>query len=209
MQQDVHSTGFNKESAISAQPLLTADLSHSLSLVAAQQDKAAFTDLFSHFAPKIKRFGVNKLGSDALAKELVQETMTSVWKKAHLYSPEKGAATTWVYTIMRNAAFDMLRKTNTRSEQQLADDIWPLDALEENGDRSMEPFQDHLLSKQLFHHVDSLPDAQRVVVQGVYFQELSQEQLAKQLGVPVGTVKSRLRLALAKLKQHMGDHEHD
>ena len=65
-------------------------------------------------------------------------------------------------------------------------------------------FADHLMDKQLEQYLNRLPENQKQVVRGVYFQELSQEQLAKQLNIPLGTVKSRLRLALTKLKQHIG-----
>lgn len=85
-----------------------AELSTWLVRVADARDKQAFTRLFQFFAPKIKRFGIKQLGNEAQAHELVQETMSNVWRKAHLYDGDKGAATTWVYTVMRNAAFDML-----------------------------------------------------------------------------------------------------
>jgi RNA polymerase sigma-70 factor (ECF subfamily) len=209
MTQTVNTTSIKKETAIKAQNLMPDDLSQCLSFVATQRNKQAFTILFKYFAPKIVRFGVRKLGNEALAKELVQETMSNVWQKAHLYNPEKGAATTWIYTIMRNSAFDMLRKANFRSEQQLSDDIWPLDAVAESGHEEESNFADHLQSQQISKQIDMLPEAQRVVIRGVYYHGLSQEQLAQQLGVPVGTIKSRIRLALGKLKQHMGETDHD
>jgi RNA polymerase sigma-70 factor (ECF subfamily) len=185
------------------------ELSDWLALVASNQDKAAFTKLFRFFAPKIHHFGLKQHGNDSQANELVQDTMTNVWKKAHLYDASKGAATTWIYTVMRNASFDQLRKIKSKAEQNLGDDIWPLEqALSENHDISTS-FSDHLMTKQLESLVDGLPLAQRVVVQGVYFQELSQEQLSQQLGVPIGTIKSRLRLALEKIRQQMGDQNHD
>lgn len=190
------------------------ELSHWLTLVAQNQDKAAFTRLFEFFSPKIKRFGIKQFNNEAQANELVQDTMTNVWKKARLYDASKGAATTWIYTVMRNASFDQLRKVKSQAEQNLGDDIWPLEeaqhqqaSFEEHQDHA--PFRDHLLTKQIERHVDSLPLAQKVVVQGVYFQELSQEQLSEQLGVPIGTIKSRLRLALARIRQQMGEHNHD
>ncbi|WP_394205662.1 sigma-70 family RNA polymerase sigma factor [Shewanella waksmanii] len=178
------------------------ELSQWLVAVANERCKRAFTELFKFFSPKIKRFGIKQLGSEAQANELLQDTMTNVWKKAHLYNADKGAATTWVYTIMRNASFDMLRRIKSKGEVQIADDIWPTFA-DEKADDSV--FGDHLMEKQMASYVDSLPDAQKAVVKGVYFQEMSQEQLAKQLGVPVGTIKSRLRLALAKLKKQLGE----
>lgn len=187
-------------------------LSQLLTLVGERQDKAAFTQLFRFFAPKIKRFGLKQFGNESHANELVQDTMTNVWKKAALYDASKGAATTWVYTVMRNASFDQLRKKQSRSEQNLGDDIWPIEQAElqnqEHGEDAL-PFADHLMNKQIAKLVDSLPLAQKVVVQGVYFQELSQEQLAKQLGIPIGTIKSRLRLALKKIREQMGEQDYD
>lgn len=211
MQQNVNTIS-HKESIIAAQSLLSEDLTTYLVLVAKQQDKHAFSILFQYFAPKIQRFGISKLNSEVLGKELVQDTMTKVWKKAHLYHPDKGAATTWIYTIMRNSAFDMLRQIQFRSEESLSDDIWPVNSIQsaqatEQDESSV--FQDHLLSKHLLNHVGRLPEAQQQVIQGIYYQELSQEQLAQHLGIPIGTVKSRLRLALEKLKRHMGENDHD
>lgn len=182
----------------------TEHLSDALVRVATTRDKTAFAVLFQYFAPKIKRFGIKQFNNEAAAMELVQDTMTSVWRKAHLYHASKGAATTWVYTVMRNASFDALRKIRSNKEDTLSEDIWPIVQTQEEET----VFVDHLQINLLKEHVEKLPIAQQEVVKGVYFQELSQEQLAKQLGVPVGTVKSRLRLALSKLRNHMGA-EHD
>jgi len=200
-----HST--HKESVITKPD--TENLSFWLSLVAENKDKQAFTHLFTYFAPKIKHFGLSKLDNEASANELVQETMTLIWKKSHLYHADKGAATTWVYTIMRNACFDMFRKVKSRAEQNLSDDIWPIDEMHYESEKNDNNFKDHLMSKQMLGFLEALPLAQKNVVKGLYYQELTQEQLANQLGVPIGTIKSRLRLALAKLKQLMGDQYND
>jgi RNA polymerase sigma-70 factor (ECF subfamily) len=178
-------------------------------MVDKQRDEAAFTRLFEFFAPKIKRFGIKQFKNESQANELVQETMANVWKKAHLFDASKGAATTWVYTVMRNASFDLFRKINNRPEQNLGDDIWPIEQQVTTEQPESLAFNDHLMSRELQKVVNGLPTAQRVVVQGVYFQELSQEQLAKQLGVPIGTIKSRVRLALEKIRQQMGDQDND
>lgn len=185
------------------------ELSQWLTCVGKHQDKIAFTQLFRFFAPKIKRFGLKQFNNESQASELVQETMTNVWKKAHLYDQNKGAATTWVYTVMRNASFDYLRKIKNHHEQNLGDDIWPIEQAQIENEGCELPIGDHLMSKQLGDVVDSLPIAQQVVVKGIYFQELSQEQLAQQLGVPLGTIKSRLRLALQKIRQRMGELDND
>ncbi|NOH95984.1 sigma-70 family RNA polymerase sigma factor [Vibrio sp. 99-70-13A1] len=209
MENTISTTGKDKEHVIIPESQVPTELSSWLVLVANKRDKQAFTQLFKFFAPKIKRFGMTKLNNEASANELVQETMTNIWKKAHLYNEDKGAATTWVYTVMRNAAFDMLRKIKSKAEQNVADDIWPIDAALAESNEEESPFADHLMSRHIMNQIDTLPPAQRTIVKGVYFQELSQEQLAQQLDVPLGTVKSRLRLALAKLKQQMGDQRHD
>lgn len=169
--------------------------------IADKRDKQAFANLFKWFSPKIMGFGRKQFNNPAMASELLQETMTNVWRKAHLYNSEKGAATTWVYTVMRNISFDMLRKIQANHEDTLSDDIWPL-AEAQNSDEHV--FADHLMDKQIARYLNRLPDNQKQIVQGVYFQDLSQEQLAKNLNIPLGTVKSRLRLALTKLRQHIG-----
>ena len=130
--------------------------------------------------------------------------MTKVWKKAHMFDGDKGEATTWVYTIMRNLSFDMLRKVKSNREDTLSDDIWPIAEAKLIQD---DVFDDHLMNANILQHIETLPDAQKEVVKGIYFNELSQEQVSKQLNVPLGTVKSRLRLALAKLKQKIGESE--
>lgn len=174
-----------------------------LQAVANERSKAAFTHLFKFFAPKIQRIAASKYGNETLASEVVQETMSNVWRKAHLFNPDKGSPTTWVYTVMRNVSFDLLRKIKTKKEDNLSDDFWPLVESCEAEDADSQ-FQDHLASKEVMRCIDTLPEEQKCVVKGFYFMEMSQEQLAQHLGIPLGTVKSRLRLALAKLKQQIG-----
>jgi RNA polymerase sigma-70 factor (ECF subfamily) len=207
MQLSINNFGSEKEGAIATHPQLATKLCDWLNLVASHKDKKAFTQLFNFFAPKIKRFGLSKLNTDAMANELVQDTMTLVWKKAHLYQFDKGAATTCVYTLMRNTCFDMLRKLKHKESVSLSDDIWPMEVEEALTDKT--EFKDHLLNEDVLRCIDNLPLAQQSIIKGVYYQELTQEQIANQLGIPLGTVKSRLRLALSKLKQQMGDKYHD
>lgn len=178
------------------------ELSQLLIGVALKRDKQAFTQLFRFFAPKIKRIAANKFPNADQANEVVQETMSNVWRKAHLFNGEKGLATTWVYTVMRNVTFDMLRKVKANKEDNLSDDIWPM---AENTANEHKAFEDHLAKNNILASLDSLSENQRQVVKGFYFLEMSQEQLAQHLNLPLGTVKSRLRLALAKLKQQLGE----
>lgn len=175
-----------------------------LKQIAEHRNRVAFAQLFELFAPKIRAFGVQRLGQQGLALDLLQETMTTVWTKAHLFNPEKGAVSTWIFTIMRNQCFDMLRRVQHNREDAFGDDIWPLFEDADAGDG----MTDHKLSDKLLQHVEQLPPLQRQIVQGVYLQELSQQELAERLGIPIGTVKSRLRLGLEKLRCYLEKH-HD
>ncbi|MGL5048248.1 MAG: sigma-70 family RNA polymerase sigma factor [Shewanella sp.] len=199
-----HSAMDNETSAsqICAPP--SDDLLMFMLQVAGNRDKAAFGHLFQHFMPKIRAFGLQRLNQQGLAMDLVQETMTSVWTKAHLYNAEKGSVTTWVFTIMRNQCFDMLRRVQHNREDTFGDDIWPLC----DASIAQDTLTDHKLTTQLLQHLDALPIAQRQVVQGIYMQELTQQELADALRVPIGTIKSRLRLGLEKLKSFLETH-HD
>ncbi|MFC3185384.1 sigma-70 family RNA polymerase sigma factor [Shewanella intestini] len=170
-----------------------------MSAVANYQDKRAFAKLFAYFSPKINAFGHQRLNQQGLALDLVQETLTRVWTKAHLYNPDKAAVTTWVFTIMRNQCFDMLRKVQHNREDSFGDDIWQLF----DSDNAQEDDNDFMLSASLLKHVDALPPLQKQVVRGIYLQELTQQELAEKLHIPIGTVKSRLRLGLEKLKSYM------
>jgi RNA polymerase sigma-70 factor (ECF subfamily) len=173
-----------------------------LNAVATDRDKQAFTRLFQFFAPKILRIAKTKFPNEAQANEVVQETMTNVWRKAHLFDQDKGAVTTWIYTVMRNVTFDMLRKVKSNKEDNLSEDIWPLaESLLSEDD----VFTDHLENKRISDVISVLPENQQQVIKGFYFNEMSQEQLAEHLNVPLGTIKSRLRLALAKLKKQLGE----
>lgn len=180
------------------------ELQSCMALVADKRCKKSFAVVFKHFALKVKSMANRQLKNEALAAEIMQDSMSQVWRKAHLYHPDKGAVSTWVYTIARNLCFDLLRRGQSHSEINLADDIWPM--LEQSVPET-EIFVDHLSHQQLQKYISALPDKQQQVVRGVFFQELSQEQLARQLQIPLGTVKSRLRLALEKLKRELGEQD--
>ncbi|WP_305817814.1 sigma-70 family RNA polymerase sigma factor [Photobacterium leiognathi] len=165
--------------------------------VAKERDKTAFATIFSHFAPKIRSYGLKHLKQEANAMELVQETMLTVWRKAHLFHPEKGAVSTWVYTIMRNQCFDILRKRQATKEDNYSDDIWPI--FEQKLVTDDDP-SNKQLGVELITLISTLPEAQQTVVKEIYLNQRSHQDLADQLGLPVGTVKSRLRLGLQKLR---------
>ena len=207
--QSVHSELPSRQTAATSSSM-TNKIDHSqlcqwLKSIGVDRDKQAFAGVFKFFAPKIQRIAQSKLNNEALAAEVLQDTMSNVWRKAHLFDDSKGAATTWVYTIMRNVTFDLLRKMKANKEDNLSDDIWPIAEALNTEDES---FTDHIQSRNLLGVIETLPENQQQVVKGFYFMEMSQEQLAVHLNLPLGTIKSRLRLALGKLKLKLGDH-HD
>ena len=172
-----------------------------LHCVSMNQDKIAFSKLFKFFAPRIRSHGLKKFGQEANAMELVQETMMLVWRKAHQFDASKGKASTWIYTIMRNYSFDMLRKVQRNKEDLISEDLWPmLDVEAEN-----EPL-DHLESENILIFIDRLPALQKQAVKAIYIEDKTQQELATQLSVPLGTIKSRLRLAMTKLRDMMEQH---
>lgn len=141
-------------------------------------------------------YGLKRFNDQSLAMDLVQETMTLVWRKATLFNRSKGNASGWIFTIMRNHSFDMLRKIQTNKEDTISEDLWPL------YDKQVETHSvDFLENKNLEKALMLLPLPQRIVIEGLYVQGLTQQELSEQLAEPIGTIKSRLRLALTKLRQ--------
>ncbi|MEM1006247.1 MAG: sigma-70 family RNA polymerase sigma factor [Pseudomonadota bacterium] len=160
------------------------------------QDQAAFAELFQHFAPRIKAFLI-KSGSDAtMAEECAQEVMATLWHKAHLFDPTRATVATWVFTIARNKRIDVLRKQRRPEPEELG---WGPEA---------EPQQDDVIvmqqeTAQLRIALTALPEAQRQLIEKAYFGDLSHREIATQTGLPLGTIKSRIRLALDRLRHAM------
>ncbi len=179
----------------------TADhTAHLLTQIADEQSQAAFSEIFKYFAPRLHAFAARQFGSEQIAMDIVQETMTNVWQKAHLFQPDKGSATTWIFTIARNVRFDILRKSKHRAHDLSADDLWPILAEQETQVRGTDNIEQVLLIQQIEHYLERLPEAQRVIIQLLYVDGKSQQETADLLDIPLGTVKSRSRLAIQKLQ---------
>ncbi len=171
--------------------------SRCLQQVAENQDRDAFTRLFEHFAPLIKAFSLS--GSNLAASqadELVQEVMIKVWQKASAFNPQKAAASTWVYTIARNCRTDMYRRLQKFDTPISADDIWPDEAAEEPF-AAMQQKRDAARVREL---LAQLPHEQAQILGKVYMEGKSHSEVAEELDLPLGTVKSRVRLAMRKLQ---------
>lgn len=173
-----------------------AALSALLVTVGLHQDKAAFANLFRHFAPRVKSY-LLRLGADAAgAEEAMQEAMVLVWRKAAQFDPAKASASTWIFTIARNARIDAFRK-DRRPEIDPDDPALTPDPAEPP-DASIQREQS---AARLNEAIAGLSDAEQSVLQLSFFQDLSHAMIAKKLDLPLGTVKSRLRLAFAKLRE--------
>ena len=172
-----------------------------LASIAETRSRAAFSELFRHFAPKLQSYATRQFGNEQTAMDLVQETMTNVWHKAHLFKPDKGSPSTWIFTIARNIRFDLLRKNKKRKDDISADELWPI--LSEQNDSLDDGYSldNDVLMQEISQYYAQLPDAQRVVIEKIYIEGKSQQEVSDALGVPLGTIKSRTRLALKKLKE--------
>jgi RNA polymerase sigma-70 factor (ECF subfamily) len=169
-----------------------------LKTVGETQDKASFSLLFEHFSPRLKSF-LLKAGNldEESAEELVQETMIKVWRRSSTFSPTQASASTWIYTIARNTRIDWFRKQSREDPAALnADDIYDDNEDESPYSMLVQIRQNDQISQQL----RELPQEQAEVLRMMYLQGMSGQQISDALGLPLGTVKSRTRLALGKLK---------
>lgn len=158
-----------------------------------EANEAAFAELFDHFAPRIKGYLMNSGASAALAEECAQDVMVTLWQKAHLYDPSRAGAATWIFTIARNRRIDALRKARRPEPEevdwgpQAAPDQADVLALEEAGE-------------ELTRAIAALPPKQKHLIEAAYYSDLSHSEIAGQTGLPLGTIKSRIRLALDRLR---------
>lgn len=164
--------------------------------VAKNLDREAFAALFDAFSPRIKSFMIRKGASPEVAEDLVQETMISVWRKAGLYDPAKGSALTWIFTIARNLRIDRIRKESSVPLSELGDYDAPSDDL--GGDEIVSRREEAI---HVTRALADIPAEQKQVLMLAFVDDISQSEIAARLNLPLGTVKSRMRLAYARLRK--------
>ena len=175
-------------------------LANWLGSVARDRDRHCFERLFDHFAPRLKSYMI-RLGADAVtAEDLAQETMVKVWQKAKLYDRSKAGASVWIFRIARNLRIDKLRRQKFHEVELDTEEIARQGHFLES-----ETHADRLDADRLPALVQELPADQMEVVRLAFFEGLTHNEICQQLELPLGTVKSRLRLAFAKLRKAMGD----
>ena len=172
---------------------LTVDLR----AVALRRDRAAFARLFAFYGPRVKAY-LRRLGvDDGVAEELTQEVMLTLWRRSDQFDPHRAALSTWVFTIARNKRIDRLRRER-RPDYDPQDPALAGDAdSAPRGDRVAEAAE---AQRRLGEAIGRLPVEQAELLRIFYFEEKPHSVIAEELGLPLGTVKSRLRLALGKLR---------
>lgn len=171
-----------------------------LEAIAQHGDQAAFVELFRYYAPRIKTY-LRRLGvDDAAAEELAQEAMLQIWRKAALFDRRRAAASTWIFAIARNLRIDRLRQEK-RPEIDLDDPmlaVYP----ELPADEQLAIGASH---RRLHSVLKTLPTEQAAVVALSFFEDVPHSEIALRLGLPLGTVKSRLRLAMQRIRGLLED----
>ncbi|MFG1348783.1 sigma-70 family RNA polymerase sigma factor [Xanthobacter autotrophicus] len=177
-----------------------ADMSALVVAIARTADREAFALLFRHFAPRVKAFLMRSGLSANAAEELAQETLLTVWRKASYFDPARAAASTWIFTIARNLSIDLKRRERHMGTVDL-------DAVDEEADETSG--ETILMCAEREARVraalSKLSEEQAAIVRLSFFQEKPHSQIAQELGIPLGTAKSRVRLALSRLRTLLED----
>ena len=179
--------------AVDDEPRDDAFWTRQLIAVGARRDRAAYGRVFEFYAPRIKAFLMRTGLAPAMAEDCMQDVMVTVWRKAHLYDPTRATATTWLFTIARNRKIDLIRRARRPEPEQLP---WgpepapaPADVMALQED-----------ARRLRQAVAQLPPKQRDLVERAFYGNLSHSEIALETGLPLGTIKSRIRLAIDRLR---------
>lgn len=164
-----------------------------MAAVANQQDRDAFHYLYEYFSPKMKTFFLQRGVTAGRAEELIQETFTTVWQKAHYYSSEKSYVSTWLYTIARNKKLDQDRKLGRH--QNYVNEIY-----DDEPKLSLDDPHEISAMQQIKGFIQNLPTPQPEILLKVYFEGKAHRVVAEELNLTIGTVKGHIRNALDKLK---------
>lgn len=167
--------------------------------IATRQDRASFAELFRYFGPRVKAF-LMRGGSDSeTAQEVAQEALILVWRKAASFDRTRASASTWIYTIARNKRIDVLRRSGKPAIE--AEDWLTIFAPEEEGaDKSVLAGQTYARVKEL---MEGLSADQLAVIRKAFFEDKTHTAIAEEMKLPLGTVKSRIRLALGRLREKL------
>ncbi len=174
----------------------SAEFAKLVAAVAEHRDRDAFARLFDHFAPRLQSY-LMRLGSDSgSAEELAQDVMVTLWRKAELFDPAKSSLATWLYRIARNRRIDSLR----RDRHDFTDDMEVFDTVDDVRDADGMIDMQHREDRVRLA-IETLPAEQLQLVRLAFFDGLSHSEIAERTKLPLGTVKSRIRLAFTRLRR--------
>jgi len=171
----------------------------------ARGSNAALEALYDRYAPTVLGLTLKILGDRAVAEDVLQETFWRVWKSADTYQPQRGSFTSWLFRIARNLAIDVYRRRNTRP-QVIPDGDDAASVLEQTPDPNMdvaEQTQSAIKHKQVRSAMSSLSGVQKQVIEMAYFYGMTRQEIAEATGEALGTIHTRARLALQKLKEEL------
>jgi RNA polymerase sigma-70 factor (ECF subfamily) len=160
------------------------------------RDETAFAALFDHFAPRVKGFLLRAGASETVAEDCAQDVMATVWHKAHQFDPARASVATWIFTIARNRRIDTIRRARRPEPEDLG---WGPEPEPDQADAMVLQQE----SARLVDALAQLPEKQRSLIERAYYGELSHSEIAAETGLPLGTIKSRIRLALERLRHAM------
>lgn len=163
-----------------------------------QRDRAAYARLFTHFAPRLKAMLLKAGLRDGRAEDVVQDVMLSVWQKAGQFDPQRAEASAWIYRIARNRHIDVIRKSRSFD----ADPVLLGEESEPDAGGILAMAQEHA---RLREAVTIMTPDQRAMLECAYFDDMSHSEISAATGLPLGTIKSRIRLGLARLRRDLTD----
>lgn len=171
-----------------------------LEAVATAQDRAAYAEIFAYYAPRVKSYLLRLGSDDAGAEEIAQDVMVTVWRKASLFDRKQASVSTWIFRIARNRRIDVFRRTKKPPLDPEEPLVLPAGVPPpEAGVEALD------VENQVREAMSDLPEEQLSMIQLAFYDGLSHREIAEKLDLPLGTVKSRIRLAFAKMKGRLAD----
>jgi len=168
---------------------------HIVELLQERNDKA-ISLLYDNYGDTLLGVAKKVVRSDDLAQDVLQESFVKIWKKSDSYDPSKAKLFTWLFRITRNTAIDKLRSVNTKTDKEIQIDVSDVYNI---GVESTKP---ELMDIQ--EHLDKIEDKYQVVLDALFFQGMTQQEASEELDIPLGTIKSRLKIGLRELRKIYG-----
>jgi len=170
--------------------------------IAVERNRRAFQMLYEYYAPRLKAYLMRSGSEGDQAEELVQECMTTVWRKAESFDPAQASVATWMFTIARNKRIDMYRRG--RRPELSPEEPALLPQAEPLADRVVEATQD---AERIAAAIATLPPEQAEMLRLAFYEDKAHSEIAEETQLPLGTVKSRLRLAMGRMRKALGVEE--